>query len=284
MKQQILAREADLEKVASRLIRSAAAILNQSESDLARQVRERFGWIAARGYDSSSLTLKRVEAGLLDIDSILRQAYKGVEADLRGNLLTVGKQEIALQKELLAGITDRDLKSPQPGAVGALLANVPFRGGRLRDWIIRLTDNAMQRVEGAIRGRLAARLPIDDVVRAVIGSKAKGWMDGVTEPGRNELAKVAKSALQFTTGKAREEVWKVNDGIVEALEWVAVVDGAKCPLEPSCSDRGGLLYNAVTHEPIDHDIPWLEGPGLVHWNCRCVAIPVIVANREEEAA
>lgn len=152
----------------------------------------------------------------------------------------------------------------------------------MTDWLGKLLDSSTFRVSGAIRQGLAAGLLVDGIVRAVLGTKGKQWRDGVMEPGRNDMAKLVPSAVNHVTRKAREETWQLNSGIVEALEWVAVVDGAKCPLDPSCQDRAGLLYAVNTHEPIDHSIPWLEGPGVAHWNCRCVSVPVI--REMEEAA
>ena len=57
---------------------------------------------------------------------------------------------------------------------------------------------------------------------------------------------------------------------IVALEWV--LSGNPCSI---CAPYGGLLFTVDTHEPIDHDTPWMEGPGLLHPNCECVASPVI---------
>ena len=42
----------------------------------------------------------------------------------------------------------------------------------------------------------------------------------------------------------------------------------------TCQVRSNKQYNAHTKDPIGHDLPWDGGPGVIHWNCRSVGIPI----------
>lgn len=48
----------------------------------------------------------------------------------------------------------------------------------------------------------------------------------------------------------------------------------------NCRIRDGLKYEAGTHKPIGHKVPWLSGPGKIHWNCRSTSTPVTKSWRE----
>lgn len=48
-----------------------------------------------------------------------------------------------------------------------------------------------------------------------------------------------------------------------------------------CRVRDGLLYSAtVPHRPQGHTVPWGDGPGRLHFNCRSVSVPVLKSWRE----
>jgi hypothetical protein len=47
-----------------------------------------------------------------------------------------------------------------------------------------------------------------------------------------------------------------------------------------CRVRDGLLYDPATHKPLGHKVPWLGGPGRLHFNCRSVSTPVTRSWRE----
>jgi hypothetical protein len=44
--------------------------------------------------------------------------------------------------------------------------------------------------------------------------------------------------------------------------------------------RDGKRYTAGTHKPIGHSVPWLAGPGRLHWQCRSSSVPVLKSWRE----
>jgi hypothetical protein len=47
-----------------------------------------------------------------------------------------------------------------------------------------------------------------------------------------------------------------------------------------CRTRDSLQYTPVEHKPIGHSVPWLQGPGRSHWNCRSSSVPITKSWRE----
>lgn len=48
----------------------------------------------------------------------------------------------------------------------------------------------------------------------------------------------------------------------------------------NCRIRDNKQYTAIDHKPIGHKVPWLQGPGRLHWNCRSTETPVTKSWRE----
>lgn len=48
----------------------------------------------------------------------------------------------------------------------------------------------------------------------------------------------------------------------------------------NCRIRDRLLYTPDTHKPIGHKVPWLSGPGRLHWRCRSGQVPVLKSYKE----
>lgn len=48
----------------------------------------------------------------------------------------------------------------------------------------------------------------------------------------------------------------------------------------NCRIRDGLKYTQKEHKPIGHDVPWLAGPGKLHWGCRSTSVPITKSWKE----
>lgn len=48
----------------------------------------------------------------------------------------------------------------------------------------------------------------------------------------------------------------------------------------NCQVRDGLRYTVKGKKPIGHDVPWLSGPGNLHWGCRSASRPETKSWRE----
>ncbi|MBQ4853229.1 hypothetical protein IMW82_00850 [Rhodanobacter sp. B2A1Ga4] len=69
-----------------------------------------------------------------------------------------------------------------------------------------------------------------------------------------------------------------NDDLIVGVRWLGTLDTAS---RPECRIRDGLIYSkAPSHAPINHEVPWLGGPGHIHARCRCIGLPVMRTWRE----
>lgn len=68
-----------------------------------------------------------------------------------------------------------------------------------------------------------------------------------------------------------------NADLIKATAWLSTLDNKTSAI---CRIRDGLHYTPDTHKPIGHHVPWGEGPGRIHFNCRSVSVPVLKSWRE----
>lgn len=94
----------------------------------------------------------------------------------------------------------------------------------------------------------------------------------VTGRSDRDVRTITRSYFMHNATEAKENVYKINPNVVEAIVWISTLDSRTTPL--ICGIRDGLLYT-TDYEPIGHGEPWDAGPGRIHWNCRSTSAPKI---------
>ncbi|GER21479.1 hypothetical protein VCH24_65360 [Variovorax boronicumulans] len=82
--------------------------------------------------------------------------------------------------------------------------------------------------------------------------------------------------MAHTAAMAREEFYKANAELIAALKWVSTLDLRTSSM---CRIRDGKKYT-TDHKPVGHSVPWLQGPGRLHWRCRSSSAPITRSWRE----
>jgi SPP1 gp7 family putative phage head morphogenesis protein len=119
---------------------------------------------------------------------------------------------------------------------------------------------------------------VSRIVQRIRGTRAKGYEDGIIEIDRRHAEAVARTAISHTAAFTRNRFFNANGDLIKALVWVSTIDSRT---SEGCRLRDGLEYTADdAHKPIGHEVPWLGGPGALHWNCRSVSVPVTKSWKE----
>jgi SPP1 gp7 family putative phage head morphogenesis protein len=263
------------------IVRQVVGLLAEAERDLVSQIERRLAWIAERGFDASPFTLQRLESNLAEVQSVMREAYGAIGKELKRELDPLARYEAEWSAaELTRGLRGVGLNLGVGLAEGDLLRQIvvarPFQGGLLKDWARSLLLNDFKRVKSAIRQGLLQGESIDKIVRRIRGTRAANFADGILSIGRREAEAVVRTAVMHVAANAREETWKANSDLVESLTWVATLDARTCE---ECMIRDGLEYT-LDGKPIGHSVPWLAGPGRLHFNDRCTSVPNLVSWRK----
>lgn len=263
----------DLEQYKSGVVHRIIALLNRSDADLAERLR-----VALER--SSVLAVEHIEALLGQVRSLNVQAYQLVGRELTEELQRFAEQEALYQSELVASAfdgVDVSFTRITGGQVYAAAYSQPFRGRLLSEWALSIEADRMVRIRDSVRLGIVEQLTTQQIVQRVRGTRAKGYKDGIIEIDRRNATAVVRTAVSHVAGMARDTFHRENGDLIKAVEWTSTLDART---SSECRIRDGLKYTAATHKPIDHKVPWLSGPGRLHWNCRSCSIPVLKSWRE----
>lgn len=269
----------DLQRYGNGVVRRMVAVLNRADSALAVALTE-----ALMRLERDSFTVERLEALLASVRALNREAFAALEAALR--------EEIGELADVLAASEAAGLRSAVPPIVqvrfpvaalsaeqvyAAALAR-PFQGRLLQGWARALEAGRLQAVRNAVRAGYVEGQTTADIIRTIRGTKALGFRDGVLDRSRREVATVVQTALSHTAQTARQALVDANEDLIKAVRWVSTLDSKT---SPPCRIRDGKVYTAERpHKPVGHAVPWGDGPGRIHFNCRSVSVPVLKSWRE----
>lgn len=273
-----IAHAVDLEKYKVGVVRRIISLLNRSDADLSAALAA-----ALERLPAESFTVERLELLLDQVRLINSQAYASVAQALQDDLKELAGYEVSWQRALFESAIPNPVQVRFPIASVSLeqayaaAMSRPFQGRLLKNWSTEIAADRMVKIRNAIRTGYLEGKTTNQIIRGIRGSRATGYADGFLERPRKDLAAVVRTAVSHTAATARDEFVKANEEIVKADRWVSTLDSSTSPM---CRIRDQLQYTAVTHKPIGHKVPWLQGPGKIHWCCRSTSAPVTKSWKE----
>ena len=273
-----ISHEVDVRRYSESVMRRMIAILNRSDARISAKLAE-----ALMRIEPSEFTVERLETLLASVRRTNREAYAAVFEALRPEMEGLADIEALAQRQQMAAAVPVPVQARFPIAgvaweqVYAAALSRPFQGRLLRDWAANVEASRMTLIRNAIRQGFVEGLTTADIIRAIKGTKANNYADGILNRARRELAAVVQTALGHTAQTARQAFTDANADLIKAVKWVSTLDNKTSPM---CRIRDGLLYEPGTHKPVGHKIPWGDGPGRLHFNCRSVSVNVTKSWRE----
>lgn len=271
-------RAIDLHRFSNGVIRRMVAILNRMDARLTAQLSE-----ALLRLDRESFTVERLDALLASVRALNAEAYAAVFDELRPELRALGETEAGYQtrlfKQTLPSVVQ--LRFPVAGVsvdqIYAAAISRPFQGRLLSGWAGNVAESRMVLIRNAVRVGYVEGRTTAAIIQTIRGTRALNYADGLLDRSRRELATVVQTALSHTAQTARQSFYDANASVIKALKWTSTLDSRT---SEACIVRDGLLYDPETHKPVGHDVPWLGGPGRLHFNCRSVSTPVTKSWKE----
>lgn len=250
-----------LAKYSNETVRKIISVLNRSDARLRTAILNVIEQL------DGSFTVDRLESLLGSVRALNAEAYSVLSNELNADLRNFTSYESSYQSQMLVHALPVEVHVATVNAEQVYAAAMarPFQGLLLRDVLKDLELNRAKKIKQAIAQGFVESKTNQQIVRDIMGTKANQYQDGLLDVSRREAASVVRTALGHTAGFVQDRIAEANSGILQGVQWSSILDLRTSEI---CQLRDGLMYTAVTHEPIDHAYPWLGGPGRAHWNCR----------------
>lgn len=242
--------------VANRLI----AILNKADRSLIAQIEE------ALREAPDSFKAQRLQSLLVPVNNMLKSLYTEVGDDLKASLRKFTQNEAHFNLALLKGAAARanvtaSLASVSPNTVYAAAMARPFQGVLLKESLAGVEAGISKKIRDTIRMGIVEGRTNDQMVRAIRGTKANGYADGLLDWSRRSVDSLVRTAVNHTSNVARQHSYEANSDILRGWLYVATLDG-RTTLK--CASLSGKEF------------PISKGPmPPQHWGCRSTSIPML---------
>lgn len=269
---ELIGHEVDLSRLSNGQVVAVIRILNSADSEL------RAALIAALDTLDTGASVAAIDAALAPMLRINQSTFFSVQQALTGLIDGVASYEIAFQAGALTAAVPELVQARFPVAVAqfsqvrAIALARPFQGRLLREWMAGIETNRAAAVRDAVRAGVVEGRTTTDIVRAVMGTRAQNYADGILQKSRREVEAVVRSAISHTAETASDAAYEANSDIISHVEWLSTLDTRT---SPDCRIRDRLPYSLGTYKPIGHKIPWLAGPGRIHFCCRSTKLPIL---------
>ena len=210
-------------------------------------------------------TRSELNIALFKIKQITKTFYEG---NVISALNNTGRKAVGIEVDFATGIVDKYLSEDKlvssPGKRDVFNKGIKtkYQGKTLPRWTKDLAIDKVNRINEAARNAAIEGATTSQLTTAVRRQVkiANGNADTIT-----------KSYVNQFTNLSRDATYAENNQFVDAIVWSTILDGRTTT---TCGARSNKKYDAKTKEPIDHDNLWEGGPGIIHFNCRSVGIPV----------
>lgn len=216
------------------VLRYSAGVRNKINDLLDQTEDEISGKLIARLGKSQGLTKpgdwERLNQLQQVIFEIRGEAWKAAGSLLYDESLSMVAQESKFYAYLITSVSPviLDTVTPHPETLKAIVTERPFEGRILSDWVSKLTEDDISRINKTINSGIIQGRTAQEVTRDLFGTANAKGTDGITQMTRGSVNMMVRTAMQHITSSVRREVSLANSDIVEMEEWVATLDGRTC--------------------------------------------------------
>ena len=237
-------------------------LLEQSEADLVKKLRNRLDKIEARGFDLGPATTQRVRNLIVGTGEIVDNRYSKVYGTLKDEMVELAQSEAKYQIgeiEDAVGVT-LEMELPAANQLRSIVTAQPFEGAVMSQWAKKLAASEKESIGQAVRLGLAQGETTEQIVQ---GLTSKGG--GIFKSKANARA-YTRTAVNHVSTHARVAVHQENSSLIKGEQMIATLDGRTTPI---CRFQDGKIY------------PVGEGPRPpFHYNCRTTVVPVLKSWKE----
>lgn len=267
-----ISHQVDLQHYSNAEVSKIIALLNRVDADLAAQLAaaiERIG--------PDRFTVQYLETVLRSVRELNAQAYAAAGQQLNDDLQSLADYELNYQQQLFTTTIPAPVLAEVPlvavtaEQVRAAAFSRPFQGRLLSEWLTDLEAGRAALIRDSIRIGIVEGQTTQQIVRRIMGLRSEAYADGLLNRSRHDIEAMVRTAISHTAQGARDAFYQANSDLVAEVAWLSTLDGKT---SEACRLRDGLKYTNEGHKPVGHSVPWLAGPGRLHWQCRSTSTPI----------
>ena len=227
------------------VLRYSAGVRNKINDLLDETEDEIAGKLIAKLGKSQGVTApgdwKRLNQLQQVIFEIRGEAWKSAGSLLYDESLSMVAQESKFYTYLITSVSPviLDTVTPHPETLKAIVTERPFEGRILSDWVSKLTEDDVSRLNKIINSGIIQGKTAQEVTRDLFGTANAKGTDGITQMTRGSVNMMVRTAMQHITSSARREVSLANSDVIELEQWVAQLDGRTSPF---CKATDGKTF------------------------------------------
>ncbi len=269
---ELIGHEVDLSRLSNSQVVAIIKILNGNDTEI------RAALIVAIDSLGADLSAAAVDAALSRVIELNSDTFTQIRQAMLGVTDGVAAYEIAYQQGLLQSIVPAlvqakfPIQAAQFSQVKAQAAARPFQGRLLSEWMDGIEEDRKELIRNAVRSGVVEGRTTAEIVRTIMGTKAEKYADGILQKPRREVEAVVRSAVSHTAETASDKAFEANSDIISHVEWLSTLDSRT---STTCRIRDRLPYTLGTYQSIGHKVPWLAGPGRIHFCCRSTKLPIL---------
>ena len=247
-----------LERLSDATVRRVIAGLRRADARIVERL--------ASGYEPQS-SRRQQEALLGQIRAILDSVYTDELGRLRIDLDDLAVYEAEAVKDAFDKVLPNlGYRLTSPDQLHAAVYSRPFQGRLMKDWFSDLPEAAFKRMEREIRQGFIEGRTNAQIIRAIQGTRAQGYKDGIAQVNRRDAEVTVRTAIAHVSNAARERSFRSNRKVLRGVQWVSVLDKRTSLI---CAGRDGKIYE------VD------KGPRPpAHPRCRSTTVPVVKSRRQ----
>lgn len=214
-----------------------------------------------QAFSAGKYTTPKLKAMKAEIDGWGVALNQVITSEWAKSALALAAYESTYTKDLLNQVFAKAKNvSLKPERLYRNAMNRPVMGKLVADMLKDASSTQVDRMYATIRQGIVSGQTTVEIVRALRGTEALDYTDGLFEAAKADVEKLVRTARNHIADVASEDTYRALD--VETVVRVASLEGRTCKV---CAALDGREY------AIDEPRP----PATLHYNCRCGYAPKI---------
>lgn len=218
------------------------------------------------GVERAPFRRARLEKLLAVVTPTIAATYRKISGEQARGLRSFAKFQAGETVDLINDVARFELVTDgvNPDLLRSLVKDTAIEGAPLADWWAKQGSDLTFRfrremTSGVLQGETVGEL----ANRVKGGGRGEQARVGIMQTSRREAQALVRTSVNQVSNNVRRLTYEENDDVVKAVQQISTLDGRTSDI---CKAYSGKQWSLPDYRPIDHDLPWNNGPPR-HVNC-----------------